>query len=83
MSPKKKKRQTHKIPDRAILVVLAQQGPIRMSSIAKQLGVTRQAISYRLQHLERLKIAARIRGSQGNANPDLWFLTPASERLGI
>lgn len=72
-----------KVTDRQILTVLYSLGPVRMSTVAAQLGVTRQAISYRLLRLERLKRVQRRRGFPPRRKPDLWSLckpTKASDK---
>jgi len=67
-------RGLEKITDRQILMTIKDLGPVRMSTIAAKLGVTRQAVSYRLQRLEVLKRVSRMKGDRANREPDLWRL---------
>jgi len=45
-----------------------------MSELAKRLGVTRQAMFYRLEQMERRGIVSRTRGDKTIREADLWRL---------
>ncbi len=63
-----------KVTDRQILLKINALSPARMSTLASELGVTRQAMSYRLQRLERLRKVSRTKGNKSIREPDLWRL---------
>jgi DNA-binding Lrp family transcriptional regulator len=75
-------RFTQKISDRAILATLREVGPTRMSVLANDLGVTRQAMSLRLRRLERMRKVTRTKGDKSIRQPDTWRIPGMTKGRG-
>jgi predicted ArsR family transcriptional regulator len=59
--------------DQELMRAVSEMKPCAAKELANKFGVSKQAIFWRLERLERRGRVRRVRAPKHSKNPDLWF----------